>query len=95
MTRDTFDLFTEQQAPRARFGDSDSLHKEEARKSDLIDLDLPYCGTRALSLVVHKPGDPAKKWIFLALSQIEFEMKSKFEVHVTLPEWLAKEKGLI
>lgn len=38
--------------------------------------------------------DPAKK-IWLPKSQIEFEIDNRNLVTITLPEWLATEKGLI
>jgi len=34
------------------------------------------------------------KWIWLPKSKIEIQRKSATEITVTLPEWLAKEKGL-
>jgi hypothetical protein len=80
-------------------------------KSDLVDLTLRYCGQTALALGVKKPDDadlfagPSRtplddgprrnKWTWLAKSKIEFEMKATGTVRVTLPQWLAQEKGLI
>lgn len=90
MTRDTFDLF--QLPDRGRFGDNEASDTREARKSNLVDLDLNYCGQTSKAVGVKASGS---EWIWLPKSQIEFEMTGTGTVRVTLPSWLAKEKGLV
>lgn len=41
------------------------------------------------------PAKPGTKWEWLPKSKIEFVRKSQSLVEVTMPKWLAKEKGLI
>lgn len=98
MTRDTFDLF--QEPERGRFGDNErQIRPGKGPKvtgtSDLIDLTLSLREQRPKAIAVVDPGKPASKWIWLPRSQIEIEVKAGAVVVVTLPEWLAKDKGLI
>jgi hypothetical protein len=96
MTRDTFDRF--QQPERGRFGDNESKHSRGPRvtgASDLVDLALRLMKNNPLSIAVTDPAKPGSKWIFLPKSQIEYVEKDHGTVIVTLPEWLAREKGLI
>lgn len=91
--RDTFDLFTPRE--RGRFGDNESsdTRVNAGVKSDLVDLDLSYCGQTEKALGVKNAA--VVKWIWLPKSMIQFEMTGKGTVRVTLPEWLAKREGLI
>jgi hypothetical protein len=112
MTRDTFDMFDDQE--RGRFGDNEvSLQSARPRvtgTSDLIDLTLclhaeSKGGQKEQGAIrVSSDGDDAKaQW--LPKSQVEFSLTGKRQrskqgpgveiVTVTLPEWMAKEKGLI
>jgi hypothetical protein len=93
MTRDTFDLFEDGKRERARFGDNESADSRvnASVKSDLVDLDLSYSSSTEKAVRVKGPGD----WVWLPKSQIEFEMIDKGTVRVTLPSWLAREKGLM
>lgn len=93
MTRDTFDMF--ERPSRGRFGDneSESVRGNDSVRSDLVDLALIYRDQRPLALAVSEPGK--LKWIWLPKSKIEFEKTSAFEVKVTMPRWLAKDKGLV
>lgn len=93
MTKDTYDMFDEGKRERGRFGDNESAAKPNAEfKSDLIDVDLSYSGQTPLAIRVKDAG---KDWFYLPKSEIEFEMTGIGQVRVTLPRWLAREKGLI
>lgn len=63
-------------------------------KSDLIDIMMQLHAETAKAVLVSDDGDKDKA-IWLPLSQIEVEHQSKGVVLVTLPEWLAEQKGLI
>lgn len=91
MTRDTFDMF---QAPdRGRFGENESasIRGNDSVRSDLVDLALVFRDERPLAIAVSEFG--RLKWIWLPKSKIEFEKTSATTVNVTLPGWLAKDKG--
>lgn len=106
--RDTFDRF---QAPdRGRFGDNEHapIRGNDSVRSDLTDIDVPVHFKSAKALLVSLDGKQANvKW--LPLSQIEFVWKGRIMVGerkdgqladlevatVTLPRWLARDKGLI
>jgi len=66
----------------------------DARKSDLVDLTMQLHVETPKAIRVSDDGDAAKA-VWLPLSQIEFERKPRGIVIVTLPEWLAIEKGLV
>lgn len=101
MTRDTFDRFSEPE--RGLFGDNELQERGHARprvngQSDLHDLTLTFRHEKPASIAVTDPSKPRLndgKWIWLAKSQIEFERGRGDTVVVTLPEWLAVEKGLL
>lgn len=70
----------------------------EARKSDLVDLELCLHAETGKALLVSDDGDKKyAKW--LPKSQVEFEHRERGNgmalVFVTLPEWLAIDKGLV
>ena len=101
MTGDSFDRF--QPRDRGRFGDNESTSSNRVVKSDLVDLDLyllndnPSKKAIAVALALPCPFD---KWIWLPRSLIEFERTGTGRggaklCRVTLPEGIAKEKGLI
>jgi hypothetical protein len=99
VSRDTFDRFTPPE--RGRFGENEA-GSERVVKSNLVDLDLylrndnPDKKAIAVSL---EPDAKFDAWAWLPRSRIEYETKaivrSTKVVSVTLPEPLAKEKGLI
>lgn len=95
MTRDTFDMF--QDKPRGRFGDNESdspIRGNDSVRSDLVDLTLVLRSQRPLAIAVSDPegrGD----WIWLPKSKIEYVMKDATTVEVSMPKWLAKDKGLL
>ena len=67
----------------------------EMGNSDIIDLDLIMCAETAAAILVAEAEDSLKaSW--LPKSQIEIERKAGSRiVTVTLPEWLAIDKGLV
>ena len=97
MPRDTFDMF--EPPERGRFGDNEQHRPGRGPKvtgaSDLIDLTLTLREERPVSIAVTDPKGPMAKWVWLPKSQIEFEHGASGMVVVTIPTWLAKDKGLI
>jgi hypothetical protein len=102
MTRDrgSYDLFGPPQ--RTRFGDSE-LADDKVVKSNLCDLDLilhndnPNKQAIAVSLAGNTPFE---RWVWLPRSVIEYErtgigVNNSALVRVTLPENIAKNKGLV
>ena len=63
-------------------------------KSDLIDLGVELHHRTDRAVLVSDDGDRDKA-VWLPLSQIEIEQMEGATYTVTLPEWLAKDKGLI
>lgn len=63
-------------------------------KSDLIDLTMQLHAESQKAILVSDEGDKTHA-VWLPLSQVEIEHKGKGIVVVTLPEWLAIEKGLV
>jgi hypothetical protein len=63
-------------------------------KSDLIDLTMQKHHETDLALLVSDDGN-RKNAVWLAKQHIEVETLAAGVVIVTLPEWLALEKGLI
>ena len=63
-------------------------------KSDLIDLTLQKHHETPKAILVSDDGDKNRA-VWLPLSQVEVVEKGQGIVEVTVPEWLAKDKGLI
>lgn len=63
-------------------------------KSELVDLTMQVHMKTERAILVSDDGDRDKA-VWLPLSQIETEPKSASVVIITLPVWLAHEKGLI
>lgn len=63
-------------------------------KSDLVDLTMQLHHETAKAVLVSDDGDKTKA-VWVPLSQCEVEPKGKGIVIVTMPEWLAIEKGLV
>jgi hypothetical protein len=97
--RDTYDRFTP--AERGRFGENEeaSSSPTKAARSDLMDM---FCWLRndnpdkkAIAVSAERE-DPFEKWKWLPRSLVDYELAGQFGfVRVTMPERLAKEKGLI
>lgn len=68
--------------------------REEARKSDLLDISVQLHHETDKAILVSDDGDRDKA-VWLPKSQVELEHTSDRIVTVTLPEWLAHDKGLI
>lgn len=60
----------------------------------LHDLTMQLHHDTGMAVLVSETGDE-KKAVWLPRSQVEVEVIKGNIVEVTLPEWLAKEKGLI
>jgi len=67
---------------------------DDAGKSDLIDLTLCLHAITERAVSVSDTGEDAKA-VWLPLSQCEVLKRPNRTCVVTLPEWLAHEKGLI
>lgn len=101
MTRDTFDAFAPRD--RGRFGENE-LRDDNTRvtKSNLVDLDLilhnDNPSKKAIAVSTHI-GTPFAQWKWLPRSVIEYvrtgSVRNVVTIKVTLPEHMAKEKGLI
>ena len=97
MSGDTFDRFQERE--RGLFGDNEQREQRGhaprvTGSSDLVDLKLLMREDRPASIAVNLPAKPKGPWIWLPKSQIEYARAAGDEVEVTLPQWLAEEKGL-
>lgn len=94
--RDTRDMFDPPE--RGRFGENEQNMARRGPRvtgaSDLIDVTLMLREDRPVSIAVTDPNGAQAKWIWLPKSQIEYVHASAGRVVVTLPAWLAKEKGL-
>jgi hypothetical protein len=111
MTRDTFDMFQEPERGRFGDNESASAPRARVTgSSDLVDVTMclhaeSKRGQKEQGAIrVSNDGDDTKaQW--LPKSQCEFSLTGRRQrskqgpgveiVTVTLPEWLAKEKGLI
>jgi hypothetical protein len=94
MPRDLYDEFTERE-DRGRFGERERSRAQRVTgASDLVDLTLQLRQEKPLAIAITDPAKAGAAWIWLPKSQIEFEKKSAGVVVVTLPEWLAVDKGL-
>ena len=67
---------------------------DEGRKSDLHDFTLQLHGRSERAILVSEAGDKDKA-VWLPLAQIEAVPGKRGLVTVTVPEWLALEKGLL
>lgn len=63
-------------------------------RSDVIDIDVHVHVKTERAVLISETGDrDAAEWV--PLSQVEVEMTSGATARVTLPEWLAIEKGFV
>lgn len=63
-------------------------------KSDLVDVAVCVHHRTANAVLVSDDGT-REKAVWLPLSKIEIEMQGTSTAIVTMPEWLAVEKGLV
>lgn len=63
-------------------------------KSDIIDITVRLHHVTERAVLV-SDDDDREKAVWLPLSQIEIEKTDNRTAVVTLPEWLAKERGLV
>ena len=81
--------------PRGLFGDAELPKTGQVHgRAKLVDCILLLRQERATSLMVSEVEGKAS-WISLPKSEIEFTKKAGGLVDVTMPEWLAQQKGLI
>jgi len=86
--------------PRGRFGDNEmrAPRNRVTGASDLVDVTvyLMHDNPDKKAIAVCDPAKAGKApWIWLPRSQIEYVKQEPGVVIVTLPEWLAKDKGLV
>ena len=92
---DAFEFMRDRDSARGRFCD-EPIRGNDSMRSDLVDLTLELRAEKPLSIAVSDPAKPsATPWVWLPKSQIEFVRKSASVVEVTMPEWIAKQKGLV
>lgn len=100
MSRDTFERF--QPHERGMFGDNEQRRDDQVTKSNLCDLDFwlrnDNPAKKAIAISAERET-PFAQWVWLPRSLIEYErtgaVRGTPTVRVTLPEYAAKEKGLI
>ncbi len=63
-------------------------------KSDLVDIEMQLHAKTSKAVLVSDDGDKAKA-VWLPLSQVEVEEKAGGIVIITMPEWLAIQRGLV
>lgn len=63
-------------------------------KSDLLDIDVQVHAATERAVLASTDGD-IEKAAWLPLSQVEVVMKRRGLATVTMPEWLAVEKGMM
>lgn len=90
--RDTADMFS--QPGRGRFGENET-RRNEVERVHLTDVTLVLRQERATSIAVTQTTNASEKWIFLPLAMIEYRTLNATTVEVTMPERLARDKGLI
>lgn len=66
-----------------------------SHRSDLVDLTLVYFRDTDKAILVADTEDSTKVWLPKSEIEYEFDADHAGVVDVTLPEWLAKDKGLI
>lgn len=97
---DTFDRFEKGKRERGRFGDNESAPPARGRvsgASDLVDIKVYFVRSTEKAIGIAR-SDHAGGIIWLPKSQCQVEPrepKPNSLCEVTLPQWLAKEKGLL
>lgn len=103
--RDSYDMFTRPE--RERFGDNESASSGSSSRvngaSNLVDLDCVLHNdnpNKKAIAVSYDKTTPFERWVWLPRSQIEYEKtgigrNGEAKVRVTMPEHVAKAKGLI
>lgn len=62
-------------------------------KKELYDASFEFVAETERAILVTEDGGKTKHW--LPKSQIEYEQKADGSVEVTMPVWLATEKGIV
>lgn len=95
MTGDTFDRFTPPE--RGRFGDNEQARPARSKRIDEIKLDIHLVlrMEKPRAIAVTPIGMDALAWIWLPRSKVQIaRLRGSRTITVTMPEWLAKQKGL-
>ena len=72
------------------------MRTDAARKSDLVDIAMCRHMITERAILVSDDGDQANaRWLPLSECEVVMTDPARGFVTVTLPEWLAHEKGLI
>lgn len=69
------------------------MRREEGRRSDLVDVDCIRHAMTDNAILVSAHEDAPKVWV--PLSQCEVLPKGPKIATLTMPQWLAEEKGLV
>ena len=64
-------------------------------KSDLVDLDVEILGETNMAICIRDDEDGGKIWLPKSQIEIKRNINDRKMAVVTLPEWLAIEKGLV
>lgn len=93
--RDTFDRFARQE--RGLFGDNEqNLPRiNQIEKRNRVDLTLVLRRDAPLSIAVTQTEAANEKWIFLPKALIHYRKLSATAVEVSIPDTIARDKGLI
>ena len=93
----TDERFKRGERERGRFGDNETIRGNDSVRSNLVDLKAYFVRSTEKGIGIAR-SDRAGPTIWLPKSQIEIEPrepKGGALIEVTLPSWLAREKGLI
>ena len=92
--KDTFEKF--ESPDRGRFGDNESHggRKQITGKSDLVDVALIRFAETAKAVLAGETLDKSKA-AWLPKSQVEIASGDGNSITVTMPQWLAKDKGFV
>lgn len=99
MSRDAYqELNFDQEKPRGLFGERELAATQTPLpcRADRMEFTLQLRNDRPLSIAVTEIGaGQGTPWIFLAKSEISWHGLGKGRVLVQMPQWMAREKGLI
>jgi hypothetical protein len=95
MTRDTYDRFTPHD--RGLFGENEESpsRNDNIERTRLTDVTLVLRQDRPAAIMVTQTDTAGERWISLPKFAIEYRKINVTTVEVTLPEKMAREKGLV
>lgn len=96
MNRDSFDMFKPPE--RGRFGDNENARQQN--ETSLISYSeghefTLYLRREEMDSIAVQEQRGFSPWIWLPKSKIQFTKKDKGMVDVSMPEWLARDRGLL